>query len=176
MYTLRNESGQTLVLTALAMTIMLGFLALALDVGILFKTRRNMQTVADAAATAGALNSYYYKNDAAKAIAAGQAASKANFFVDGVGGVSVTINAPPLSGPNKSSGFVEAIIRKPVPTLFMGLFGRKSVTVETRAVAGAPGWSDNCNFVMNRARLRYVRHAGQCGDQCTALWHVRKLG
>ena len=51
---LRNENGQTLVLTALCMTAMLGFMALALDVGLLFRARRNMQTAADSAAIAGA--------------------------------------------------------------------------------------------------------------------------
>lgn len=114
---MRDENGQTLVLTALTMIAMFGFLALALDVGILFKERRAMQIAADAAATAGALIFYYY-GDVAKAQAAGKAASKANKFENGVNGVTVSVNAPPLSGPNQSAGnkpngFVEAIIGKP---------------------------------------------------------------
>ena len=56
---LRDESGQMLVLTALSMTALLGFLALSTDVGMLFHTRRNLQIAADAAATAGALNISY---------------------------------------------------------------------------------------------------------------------
>ena len=49
----RNEDGQTLVLTALCMTAMLGFMALAIDVGILFRSKRNMQIAADSAAVKG---------------------------------------------------------------------------------------------------------------------------
>ena len=55
----RNEDGQTLVLTALCMTAMLGFMALAIDVGLLFRARRNMQITADAVAVAAALDYYY---------------------------------------------------------------------------------------------------------------------
>ena len=51
----RNEDGQTLVLTALCMTAMLGFMALAIDVGLLFRAKRNMQITADAVAVAAAL-------------------------------------------------------------------------------------------------------------------------
>lgn len=149
MQTSRSEEGQTLVLTALAMTVMLGFLALALDVGILFKTRRWMQTAADAAATAGALNYYFYGN-ADLATGAAKAASEDNHFKDGADQVIVTVNAPPKSGPNQSKGFVEVIITKPVPTVFMGIFGRNSVGVTTRAVAGSPGYSDNCVWIMNK--------------------------
>ena len=48
------ESGQIAVLTAGAMLLIIGMAALAVDVGSLYATRRNMQTAADAAAVAGA--------------------------------------------------------------------------------------------------------------------------
>lgn len=174
MQTARNENGQTLVLTALTMTAMFGFLALALDVGILFKTRRNVQIAADAAATNGALNFYYY-SDVARAQAAGRAASKANHFEDGVDGVTVTINAPPLSGPNQSvgnkpNGFVEAIVSKPVSTLFMGTFGSNQLAVMARAVAGAPSYSHNCVWIMSsKARPAFDMRgsAGIDGSGCS---------
>ena len=78
----RNEDGQTLVLTALCMTAMLGFMALAIDVGLLFRARRNMQITADAVAVAAALDYYYgyatNTNALSHAQAAGQAAAVAN--------------------------------------------------------------------------------------------------
>ena len=54
-----DQSGQVLVLAALAMTALMGFMALATDVGILFRARRNRQIAADAAAVAGALDYLY---------------------------------------------------------------------------------------------------------------------
>ncbi len=52
-----NESGQVLVITAVYMVLFLGFLAFAIDVGILFHTRWQLQVAADSAATAAAVQS-----------------------------------------------------------------------------------------------------------------------
>lgn len=51
---IRSDSGQTLVLVALMIIVLLGVAALAIDVGSLYGERRNMQNAADAAALAGA--------------------------------------------------------------------------------------------------------------------------
>ena len=50
----RRESGQILFLATIAMVVLLGFSALAVDVGLLYSTRRRMQMAADGAAIAGA--------------------------------------------------------------------------------------------------------------------------
>ena len=50
-------------MTALSMTVLVGFLALAIDVGMLFRAKRNMQIAADAAAIAGALDYKYNGSD-----------------------------------------------------------------------------------------------------------------
>jgi len=51
----RNESGQVLVIMAVAMVGLIGFLALAIDGGTIFSDRRYDQNAADASAMAGAL-------------------------------------------------------------------------------------------------------------------------
>jgi hypothetical protein len=51
---LRNERGQVFVFTALAMVCLVGMTALVLDVGAWFRTKRQLQATADAAALAGA--------------------------------------------------------------------------------------------------------------------------
>lgn len=51
----RTEAGQALVLLALAFVILLGFVGLAIDGGIVYTERRRAQNAADAAALAGAL-------------------------------------------------------------------------------------------------------------------------
>src|SRR5205807_10041330 len=50
----KSERGQVLVLTVLALTVLLGMTALVLDVGDWFRTKRQLQATADAAALAGA--------------------------------------------------------------------------------------------------------------------------
>ena len=52
---LRGESGQALVVAAVGMVAIVGFLALAIDVGQLRYAKRQMQMQADAAALAAAL-------------------------------------------------------------------------------------------------------------------------
>ena len=50
----QQEFGQGLVLGALAMVVILGFAAMAIDVGVFLHERRDLQNAADAAALAGA--------------------------------------------------------------------------------------------------------------------------
>ena len=50
---LRNEDGQALVITLLSLTILLGFVGLATDVGTLFYTKRQLQIAADSAGHCG---------------------------------------------------------------------------------------------------------------------------
>ena len=52
---LREESGNILVWTALCTTAPLSFVAIAIDIGDPFIAQRQLQTLADAAAMAGAL-------------------------------------------------------------------------------------------------------------------------
>jgi hypothetical protein len=143
----KSEEGQALVLTAICMTVLMGFLGLGIDVGLLFQARQRVQTAADAAAIAAALD-YLYNGSATTAQAAGQAAATANGFTNGSNGVQVTINVPPASGPDQSGNFAEAVITDPSPTNFMPLFGFSTITVAGRAVAGQPEAGNACIWLM----------------------------
>lgn len=152
MKAIREEKGQTLVLTALCMSAMIGFMALALDVGVLFHARRCLQTAADAAAVAGAMDYLYNQSATSAETAACTAAS--NNGVSGNcttglctsgSGNQICINLPPQSGPNTgtSGTFVEAIVRVPTQTFFS-----KSLPVGARAVAALPTNGSACIWVM----------------------------
>jgi len=91
----KDEKGQVLMLTAMAIPVLLGIVGFATDLGIMFRAKRNLQTVADAAATAGALD-YLYNGSSASAGTAGQAAATQNGVTNGTGGAVVTVNSPPL--------------------------------------------------------------------------------
>ena len=129
----RDERGQTIILVALSLPLLLGFIGIATDVGALFKDKRTMQTAADAAAIAAAQNLNY-----GTYVAAGKAASAANGFTDASNGVTVTISDPPTwtsSNFYNKSGYVEATVTKSESTLFLALFGHSSIAVQARAVA-----------------------------------------
>lgn len=147
---LRNdENGQMLVVSAFLILVLFGFLALSCDIGILFRTRRNLQIAADAAATAGALD-FYYNGSVISAESAAQAGASANGVTNGQDGTAITVNSPPADGPNSGVlGDVEVVIRKPNPTIFMKMFGYDSVSVAARAVAGTPLPTKNCVYVLS---------------------------
>lgn len=157
MKVLRNEQGQMLILTAIELVLLIGFLALAADVGVLFHSKRKMQTAADAAATAGALNELnggYNATNVTDQQAADTAAS-ANGFTNGKDGVVVTVNAPPTSGYHKTAGYVEATISKPDPLYFFKAFlGKNTTTVAARAVAGSPAPSPLCMWFKRKIYLQ----------------------
>lgn len=172
---LKDEKGQTTVLVALSMVVLLGFVALAVDIGTLFHARRNMQTVADAAATAGALD--YYKNGVGNASSityaqtAAENAIKANGLtnagfstscpVSAGGGVpQACISIPPSSGVHMGTGFVEVQLTQPNPAVFMRAFGFSSLNVNTRAVAGIVT-GQACIWVQNILNIQ--GNAGICG-------------
>lgn len=149
MRTLKDESGQVLVLTVLCMTVLLCMLGFAIDIGLLFRAKRNLQIAADAAATAAALD-YHYNSSSGTAVADAEAvglqAAEENGVTPSSGGPQVLFNvAPNITTPyHNSAGYFEAIVTQPNPTYFMGLGGVGSVTVGARAVAGTPGVSTYC--------------------------------
>ncbi len=143
-----NESGQSLIFVALSMAILMGFMALAIDVGILFRAKRNLQIAADSAATAAALNYLYYGSVGSAKTAAINAAA-----ANGVTIADRDINTPPLSGPNAGTtagAYFEVLPNQATGTTFMGVISHaSSVAVGARAVAGTPTASKACIWIGN---------------------------
>jgi hypothetical protein len=144
---LKDESGQVLVLSVLSMALLIGFLALAVDVGTLFRAKRLMQTAADSVAIAAA-QEYPYGDSTTAA----NAAANQNGVNVGAGGNTVTVNNPPLSGAFVGTpGYIEAIVSQSQPTFFGKIFTgnmfQGSVAVSARAVATL-GPSQNCIYTL----------------------------
>lgn len=131
---LKDESGQALIISALCMTCLLGFVGLATDVGIVFHEKRLLQIAADSAAIAGAAELNY-----ANVATAARAAATQNGFTNGVSGATVAVNGPPTGpvvGPHAgNAGYVEVIVTQNQSTIFLGLFGHGVMPVTARAVA-----------------------------------------
>ncbi len=140
--------GQIVPLTGLALLALLALVAVAADMGYFFDYRRRMQTGADNAAMAGAVQLRRGASDGQIQTAALSGAAS-DGFSNGANDTQVTINHPPNSGYYAGNpGFVEAIISQPRPTLFMGILGLQRATVSTLAVAGAqPG--TNCIYALD---------------------------
>ena len=142
--TRNREAGQSIILLALALVVLLGFMGFGIDMGILRYEKRIEQTAADAAALAGANNLGH-----GGVVAGAQDASALDGFTDTGGGevancgsgapvgtVCVQINNGPQSGPHSGdANYVEALVAVVQPTYFMRVVGITQETVTARAVA-----------------------------------------
>ena len=121
------EEGQALIMTAVALLSLIGFLALATDVGVLYRSRTNLQKVADAAAVAGASE-----------IASGNwlAAAQASALQNGVDCTASGINCNIVIGTTAHPSAVSVYITQSQSTFFLPVFGKSTVPVGARAAAG----------------------------------------
>jgi len=135
-------------MAALCMPLLMGFVALAVDAGLMFHAEREMQTAADSAAVAGAQEINF-----GDVVAAAKADAALNGVTDGSNGATVTVNNPPKSGPHTgSSSYVEVIVSKSQPTFFMSVLNQNSMTVLGRAVAGHSP-TRNCIYTLGTSGM-----------------------
>jgi len=141
---LEDDHGQSTLIMAICIACVFGMLGLSVDAGLMFRSKRILQTAADCGAIAGAAELNY-----GNSVAAAQAATARNGVTNGSNGVLVTVNTPPLYGSKKdSSGYVEVVVTRSVPTYFMRAFNVSTMSVAARAVAGL-GPSEGCIYTLD---------------------------
>jgi len=162
---LRDESGQTAVTAELGMLLVLGCVALGVEVGHLYNVRRQVQVAADAAAIAAALelqpcggtsNCTVMQTAAQAALAEnGLTGSSvaANCSASASSGLVLTVNDPPCAAgsgdPNHGkTGYVEVTVSEQAPTYFARIFGINSMPVLARAEATRVG-GGNCVYALD---------------------------
>ena len=134
---LKDERGSVLAFFV-AIPVVAGTVAVGVETGQLYRTKRQMQGAADAAALAGTMDK---KNGgtATSIAAAARYEAQRNGFQNGVGGVTVTVNSPPTSGSNVSTAnAVEVIVTKPGSFVLAKVLSSalgNSFTMKTRSVA-----------------------------------------
>jgi len=146
-HNLNDESGQATVIMALVMgLVMLGFLALATDVGYLFYQKRMAQSAADAAAIAAAEE--YSAGYSGNAQNAANAAATMNGFDTTLASnpATVTLSTSTTgyysSAGSHGSAWVTAVVARPIPTFFLAAFSSRFSTMQVSASAtGAEGLS-----------------------------------
>jgi Flp pilus assembly protein TadG len=126
----RNERGQVVVLTVIALTVLLGMSALVLDVGAWFHSKRQLQATADAAALAGA---QMLPDTPGAAIST--ALDYANKNGGAVAGADVKITST-----NGGNDTISVAAKKQEPGFFSKVFGLNVVDVgaNAKALVGVP--------------------------------------
>lgn len=107
----QDEKGATIAFLAV-IPVLAGAVAVGVETGQMYRLKRQMQSAADAAALAGAVDRIAGKNSSTITATARYEAQR-NGFTNGSSTVTVTVNAPPTSGANVgTSGAVEVIVTK----------------------------------------------------------------
>ena len=149
-----NRKGIFIVVAAVMLAALFGFLAVATDTGWLFHQRRLMQTAADAGALYGAQQIRRGKRGTAAVedyLDHGAFKGTAdNGFTHDADGIVVTVDSPPVTGNYVNNDrAVEVTICQEQRTFFMPVLGVYSADVCARAVAGYLGQSEGCIYALN---------------------------
>ncbi|HTV82128.1 MAG TPA: pilus assembly protein TadG-related protein [Acidobacteriaceae bacterium] len=160
-----EDDGQTIVLVAMSFVGLLAFAGLAVDLGGLRVDQRQVQSIADASAVAGALELSTCGGvaDCSAMTTAAQDALSGNGYSGSVlvtqcgstsgDTLSLTVNNGPCALGSRSADpnygnaqYVETVVSEVEPTIFARAIGIPSVIISARAEAGV-GSSQNCLYV-----------------------------
>ena len=178
----RERKGGVAVLTAMTLTSLMGFAGLGTEATLWYVAKRNMQGATDTAAFTAAIAETAGQNSTGFKLAAKAVATQYG-FTDGTGGVTVTINNPPLTGSYTGNAqAVEVIITQPQNMLFSALFLSTRPTITSRAVAGpstttttTPGVA-NCVIALDHGNVTDVDDIGHGRAQPQPLQPRHQFG
>jgi Flp pilus assembly protein TadG len=128
--------GQVMIIFALATVVLVGMMALAVDVGFLMAERRQVQSAADSAALAAAQSAL--DNDLA-----GMTAAAESYATENAGnGATVTVN-PNAAGPGAAERYVEVTVTIDVQRFFLGAVYQGDWSTTASAMAAVEGIEGN---------------------------------
>ncbi|MEL7606915.1 MAG: pilus assembly protein TadG-related protein [Sedimentibacter saalensis] len=145
----KNESGQSIVLVTLMLTVLLGFGALAVDVGYMTFQRSRLQNAADSAALAGAVllpnKSNYNVNESAVKYSSANisktpsAEVKIQQTVDALTVGLTDLDATVISEVDRSDGTVTVKIEQTIPRFLGGIISNEEKIMKVEAKAKSLG-------------------------------------
>lgn len=130
----RDESGGYLIISALLMPALVGFVGLGTETGLWFYKHQAMQGAADSGAISAATAAYNISS--VNWTLQANAVTSSYGFVNGTNGTTVTVNNGPTSGNyvGDKTAF-EVIVQQPQARLFSALWVSSPTLVKARAVA-----------------------------------------
>jgi Flp pilus assembly protein TadG len=145
---LSSPKGNVALLFALLTPMLIGGAGLATEVGVWYHRRLELQSAADAAAYAAAVELRAGGNQTAftqEALTAAQASG----FDPSLG--SITVNNPPQSGTHQTNQAIEVRISEKVPRFFSAIFINTPLVENTRSVTQFQTASNACVLALDNA-------------------------
>ena len=151
----RDKSGSYLIIAALMMPVLVGFVGLGTDYGVWVYTHQSVQSAADSAAVSAAT-----ADKAADVTVQASAVTALYGFVDGTNGATVVVNQPPKTGSRSTTAnAVEVIVTQQRAPLFSAAFLSRPVIISARSVA-VPTPGTGCVIALDRTAAGAVTIQG----------------
>ena len=126
---IKNQRGQSMVLSVVFLTVLMGMAALVIDAGSWYRAHRAAQSTADASALAGAQG----LPDTTRATSlANEYVGKNSGAAPGASGTAITFTKQDFE-----TDTIQVTVTRPHPGFFAKLFGLSTVSVKGRATARA---------------------------------------
>lgn len=143
----RSEGGAVAIILAAGMPLIAAGAALAVETTYHYYRQVRLQAAVDAAAYSGGLERLR-GGGTAEITGAATVAAGENGWLPGAG--AITVNAPPLAGPNAGGDAVEVILTQSEPRFFTALFSPEPIRQRTRAVGLYRIASNACVLALSR--------------------------
>ncbi len=154
---LGDKRGAVLIYTALATPVFIGTVGLSVDVAGWQAQKRQLQTIADAAAIGGALERIR-SGTAGSVSPAAEVDALTNGYNASID--TLVVNIPPQSGIRLGmTDSVEVIVRRETPTLFSHILMPDTAFVSARAVA-IGDINDTCMWSLNKTKQSAFKVSG----------------
>lgn len=137
----KSQDGNTAIMFALTLPIVVGAAGLGVETGYWYFMDRELQTAADVAAYAAAVEKRGGSTNS-NIDAAALSEAEAHGFNHATG--SITVNHPPTSGTHQNSSSVEVILSMPAERFFSAIYSTEEVTLHARGVASYSSGGDAC--------------------------------
>lgn len=149
-----------MVVAALAIPVLIGFAGLGTEGGFMYVKHSQVQIATDAAALSGA-NAYLATSSSSVAAIEARAVAAQMGFVDGVNGVSVTVNSPPTSGSKSgSASATEVSISVSQKPLLISMFRSSNYTITGRTVSQTGATGNGCLLALNSTASGAISFGG----------------
>lgn len=142
-----DKRGATILIFAISLPMMIGFLGLGSEVAYWYVNQRNMQTAADFGAFTAAVELRGEKSDY---YATTQGMNEALYNGADAATDTITVNIPPTTGPVTSDDAAEVIIVRSLPRLFSALFVDTPMSITARGVAQFSLGGPACILALSR--------------------------
>ena len=131
----RGQAGQILILTAISLMALIGFIGLAIDSGLAYGVKAKLESAVDAATIAGARALAEGADDNARILAAKTAAKdyfSANFPASFLGATPVPLTDAMIEATHEATGYWKITVTgtATLPVTFLGFTGNSTLTVK----------------------------------------------